>query len=296
MNRHICAIHRLGLIAAGIVIGVGGSKTPAAEDAQAIVKTDQAFLKSVQAGDAKALAGMLDDKLEWTNTDGQTRSKGETVQNMKDFAVANGGEPSEVNAFNYGRLGYILGVQHNARFLRIWVKRPSGWKLFNDLETSIPPEATPFPSVTGDCVNPCRAIPFTPTTEVDKGILEAWQKAKNDEWQPNPDDWVLHVADEFLIINRNARGKVERVSLIAKQKEKGEAGPPGDPIVTMRMFDFGDASAVMLSRHNPYRGGKPYYNVRVWIKRDDRWQLAVSQQTVIQSAEPAPAASSSKGK
>ena len=46
----------------------------------------------------------------------------------------------------------------------------------------------------------------------------------------------------------------------------------------------GPNSALMTSQHAPYRGGKPYSNIRVWVLRDGRWQLALSQQVTIQSA------------
>lgn len=288
MNRNIRKAFAVVILGAGVIASVGADLAKA-DDSQAIIQTDEAFLKTVQGGDAKTVGRLLDDKLEWTDTAGQTRTKEGTLKEVKAFVAAHSGDTSEVKAFNYGTVGYVLGVQGRNRFLRIWVKRAGGWRLFNDLATAIPAEAPPFPHFTGDCVNPCKTLPYTPTTGMDKAILVAWQKAKNDEWHPNPDDWALWVADEFLIINRTARGKVERVGIIAKQKEAGEAGPPGDPIVSMRMFDFGDHAAVMLSRHNPYRGGKPYYNVRVWINRDSRWQLAVSQQTVIQAEAVAPA-------
>jgi hypothetical protein len=42
----------------------------------------------------------------------------------------------------------------------------------------------------------------------------------------------------------------------------------------------------MTSQHTPYRGGKPYTNVRIWVLRDKRWQLALSQQVTNQSATP----------
>lgn len=48
----------------------------------------------------------------------------------------------------------------------------------------------------------------------------------------------------------------------------------------------------MISQHSLYRGGNPYYNVRIWVFRDDRWQLALSQQTTIQAAAPLPAVTS----
>ena len=39
----------------------------------------------------------------------------------------------------------------------------------------------------------------------------------------------------------------------------------------------------MTSQHAPYRGGKPYSNKPVWVLRDGRWQLALSQQVTIQA-------------
>jgi hypothetical protein len=48
----------------------------------------------------------------------------------------------------------------------------------------------------------------------------------------------------------------------------------------------------MTSQHTPYRGGRPYTNVRIWVLRDGRWQLALSQQVAIQAAAPAPAVAS----
>jgi hypothetical protein len=60
-------------------------------------------------------------------------------------------------------------------------------------------------------------------------------------------------------------------------------GAPRDLITAVKIHVCGDNAAVMISRHVPHRGGKPYYNVRVWTLRDGCWQLAVSQQSTIQS-------------
>jgi hypothetical protein len=124
---------------------------------------------------------------------------------------------------------------------------------------------------------------------MDKAIFVAWQHAKMDEWHPNSADWALRTSDEFSFINNGAdRSKAERVAILAKQQAAGESGPPGDPIHDIRMYDIGKNAALMRSIHDPYRGGKPYYNIRVWILRDGLWQLAASQQTTIQSATPVP--------
>ena len=87
-----------------------------------------------------------------------------------------------------------------------------------------------------------------------------------DEWHPDADDWATHIADEFMIINNgSARDKPDRVALAKKQQAAGN-GAPGAPITSMNMYDYGDA-AVMISHHFPYQGGKPYYNVRVFVKQ-----------------------------
>ncbi|MFZ3217335.1 MAG: nuclear transport factor 2 family protein [Candidatus Acidiferrales bacterium] len=259
-----------------------------AEDSQAVTKVDQAFTRAVTEGNRKAAAAFIDDQFEFTTAEGKTLDKSQTLDQLSLITTADPGV-TDVRTFNYGEVGDVFGIHEDTRFLRVWVKRTAGWRIFNYIETPIAARA-PLPPGGGDCINPCKTIPYTPTTEMDKAILDAWQHAKNDEWHPNSADWALRVSDEFLIINaRTARPKSERVAILAKQQAAGTPGPPGDPIHDIRMFDFGDRAAVMLSRHTPYHGGKPYYNVRVWILRGGRWQLAVSQQTTIQSAAPVPA-------
>jgi hypothetical protein len=97
----------------------------------------------------------------------------------------------------------------------------------------------------------------------------------------------------MIINNTTIRTRAERVAIARKQQAAG-IGAPGDPIMTMEIDDFGDNAAVMISQHFPYRGGKPYRNVRVWVLRDGRWQLAISQQATIQSAAPLPAVTANK--
>jgi hypothetical protein len=109
------------------------------------------------------------------------------------------------------------------------------------------------------------------------------------EWKPDAAQWANFIADEFMIINNTTvRNKEQRVAIAKRQQDAG-TGAPGDPVVSMRIYDFGTNSAFMTSQHTPYRGGKPYTNVRIWVLRDNRWQLALSQQVAMQSAAPVPA-------
>jgi hypothetical protein len=205
-----------------------------------------------------------------------------------------GQDETDVKTNFYGPIATVLGTRKDARFVRVWVKRLLGWRLLVVMETPIPREASARASVEaaageGDCDNPCRTVPFRPKTDVDRAILAAWQKTKTLEWKPNADEWARYIADEFMIINNTAARNREQRIAIAKKQQAAGIGAPGDPVTFMRITDFPPNAAVMVSQHVPYRGGKPYTNVRVWVLRDNRWQLALSQQVAIQSAPDVPA-------
>ncbi len=281
----------LGVLHGGVLVSLltlGSAVPPAAAEATSVHQADAWFLQALAAGDKSAVEAALDAAFAWTDSDGRTRNRAGTLNSLPALAAA-AAQESEANAYDYGEVGIVSGVHSGSRFSRIWVKRPQGWRAFVFLDTPIPkgdaPPATAVSGITGDCDNPCRTIPFRPRTATDRAIVSAWQKLKNDEWHPNPDQWAAYVADEFVISNTRALTKAQRVAQLAKQKADGTPGAPGDPVMAMRIYDFARA-AVMISQHAPYRGGRPYYNVRIWVYRDGRWQIATSQQTTIQNAEP----------
>jgi Domain of unknown function (DUF4440) len=274
------------IILLGLVCGEPFGSLRAADTTSASIgAADRALGRAVAKTDRNAAAGLLDDEVEWTDLQGRTLSRKDLLEEWSSFETGTR-ISSDEQIFDYGRVGVVSGSQGDIRFQRVWVKRHSGWRIFNSIETVMKGKS-PVPPGGGDCDNPCKTLPYKPASAMDVAILDAWQKAKNDEWHPNASDWALRVADEFLLVSEHAlRTKAERVALLERQQKNAETGPPGDPIESMRMFDFGNNAAVMLSQHVPYRGGKPYRNVRVWILRDQRWQLAASQQTTITSAAP----------
>jgi hypothetical protein len=289
----IAALALAGLAAGGLVI----ARTAPADDQQAAKDADRAFTLNLGKGNQRAIGAMLDRRFTWTNTEGTTRSRRDTLKDLAALASANVGD-SEGQANFYGRVLTVRGIHDNARFLRVFVKRRHGWKAFLLIETPIAaggaPASVERAAGAGDCDNPCRTVPYVPKTSMDKDILAAWQKTKLLEWKPDAAQWATFIADEFMIINNTTiRNKEERVAIAKGQQETG-TGAPGDPVTAMRIYDFGTSSAIMVTRHAPYRGGQPYTNVRVWVLRDDRWQLALSQQVAIQSAAPAPAVASNQ--
>lgn len=265
------------------------SRESAAPGEEAALKADKEFLAALGKLDKNSAGKLLDDDFGWTNIDGKTRNRSASLDEIAALSADHQGD-TEVQTHFYGQVATVVGMHHDAHFTRLWVKRPAGWRALVAIDTPIPDKPPAQATIetaagAGDCENPCRTIPFNATTAMDKSLLADWQKTKIDEWRPSA-DWSSHIADEFLMINNaSVRNKEQLVAINHHQVQTG-VGTPGDPVTALRIYDFGVDAAVMISQHRPYRGGKPYYNVGVWTFRDQRWQLALSQQTSIQ-AEPA---------
>ncbi len=293
-HSHIASLITCVLVAGFACGGWLMSTTTLAADGegeQAVLQADHALADAIGKADKSAVGKLLDTDFAWTDGDGKTENKAKTLENLAALATDSQGE-ADMKSIHYSQLEIVSGTRHNARFVRIWVKRPAGWRAFVDMDTPIPAEARGAGEGNGggrggDCVNPCKTVPYTPKTENEKAALTEWQVTKVDEWKAIGDDWGNHVADEFQIINNGSdRNKPDRVAIALRQQKAGVGGP-GAPILTMNMYDFGD-TVMMITTHVPYQGGKPYYNVRVFVHRGNHWLISWSQQTTIQAAAPLP--------
>lgn len=278
-----------------IAIGLGlafappaGLATAAGADEQAALAADNAFLAALQHRDNKAIAPMLRSDISWIMPDGEIATKTKAVAALETMAT-NSKEETDIQRHFYGRLATVRGAHNGLRFLRVWAETKGHWQLFAMIDTPVVVReraSVEAQSGQGDCDNPCRTVPYKPKTAMDKAILKIWQETKMIEWKPNAAAWARYIGDEFMIINNTTiRTRPER-EVIAKRQEQSGVGTPGDPILSMEIHDFGKTAAVMLSKHFPVRGGKPYNNLRVWALRDGRWQLAISQQSEISAAAP----------
>lgn len=279
MRRFVIAAVAIAVLAAGtLVIG----RTAPVDDEQAASKAHAAFGASLRKGDQKAIGVVLDRRFIWTDAEGRTFTRREALNALSAPASPD----TDVHTRFYGRMLMVRGEHDQTRFLRVFVKRRHGWKAFALLETPVAagPAAAQIEAATvaGDCDNPCRSVPYAPKTQLDNDVLAAWQQTKLLEWKADAAGWAKLIADEFQIIDdTSVRNKTQRVDSLMRQQDAG-TGTPGDPVISLRIYGFGSNSALMTSQHTPYRGGKPYSNVGIWVLRDGRWQLALSQQVTIQ--------------
>ena len=256
----------------------------AAADQHAAVQADRTWITALEKNDVAAVQALLDAEFQWTNTEGLTLDRSGTIANAPALAAAVRGDTG-VQTYDYGHVAVITSVRQGTRLMRVWALRSEGWRAVAVIATEQAAGTTPFAASGGeeggDCDNPCRTMPFTPRGGNEKSIAGIFQQLKMDEWKPNPVNWAPYVLDDVYYVTATARlSKGDRVARLAQLKATGAPSVPGDPVVSMRIAEFGDA-AVMTARHTPYRGGRPYYSVRVWAFRDGRWQLANTQQTTI---------------
>jgi hypothetical protein len=90
------------------------------------------------------------------------------------------------------------------------------------------------------------------------------------------------VADEFVAASSNSNKLYDKRGRMEDFDHSKMAGVAPTPLLSARMFDFGDA-VLMTSEHQPDRG-KPLHVTRLWIKRDGSWVETLSYQTSVKSA------------
>jgi hypothetical protein len=183
----------------------------------------------------------------------------------------------------YGDVGVVTANAGKLHTLRVWVKRGGQWRLlvYHDA-TLIAKAPAPAGSGLSDCENPCKTVPYQPKNADEQGVISSWQALETAVTHHDSQGWAPHMADEFTLTNSNndhVMTKADRMAVLDRQKQTG-AGSAPSPLVSAKMYDFPDA-IVMTAQHQT-GDHKPTHVTRVWIKRDGRWQMAISQQTTIE--------------
>jgi len=251
---------------------------------QSVLQKDHEFVHAAATGDKTTLAKLADSDFTWTDTEGKMRSRSEILKSLAKPALGDE-SGAEVKQLTYEDVGAVMAGRGKEHVLRIWVKRPKGWRLlvYHEVKLSDQPPAARGTGVK-DCENPCKSVPFRPKNESERAIIASWQALETGVTAHDAAAWAPHIADEFVMLNSNNDhpfAKTDRIAVLNKQKQSGVSSAPS-PLVSAQMFDFGDA-VVMTCLHQPF-SGKPIHVSRLWIKRDGKWILAISYQTTIQAA------------
>jgi hypothetical protein len=254
---------------------------PVVADDQALLQADRAFLEAVDKTDKAALSNLLDADFTWTDSDGNTQTRAQVLQDLPKLGAGDEGG-AEVKSYTYAEVGVIEANRGKAHALRVWVKRPAGWReivyqTVNSLDA--PPSFTP--GAGNNCENPCKSVPFKPKDEREREVIAAYEHLESAAVVHDAAKFSACVGEEFAAASSNGDKMFDKRTRMADFNRSKMGGVAPTPLVSARMFEFGN-TVIMTSLHRPDRG-RPLHVTRVWVKRDGKWVETVSYQTAIKS-------------
>lgn len=245
-----------------------------------VLTADRALVGAIARGDAKTVAGLLDEQFNWIDGVGRVLTKGESGGMRPLLGDKKGSKPI---VQRYGDVVSVVVEGDKKYLLRIWGKRAAGWRLlvFHEVSQDVPVFGHGPGKKEWD--NPCFTLPYAPKNQDERDCLAAWQALEVAVMRHLPEEWVKYVADEFsLYAATRQHTKAGRVAVIEEQR-KTDANSAPSPLVWNEMICFPNA-IVMRCEHQPFHG-KATRVSRVFTKRNGQWLMAVSFQTSRQDAE-----------
>jgi len=255
--------------------------TSAAPLDSAASSADRAFVRAAASGDVKAASALLDQAFTWTSLDGTTLDAARVRQALPKPAIADEAGAQSMS-YGYGAVGVVEVNAGKLHTLRVWVKRPAGWRLLVYQEVKsldAPPAASAAPPASAKCENPCGAVPYTPKSAAEREVMKAYTSLEEAAMGGKAKEWNEVAADEIALVSANSDrtfDKATRSAAIAKAS-LGSVRPT--KLLSAKLFELGDA-VVMTSQHQA-DSGQHLQITRVWVKRDGRWQETLSYQTAI---------------
>lgn len=269
------------LSAAMILFMLGpGARPAAAADDPAVLAADRDFVQAAAKSDAAALGKLLDTDFVWIDASGKKANRAQVLGSVPKLII-NRQAPENRHDYDYGQVGVVETDSARLHVMRVWVKRPAGWRalVYQEVQSlDGPPKMTP--SSSKECENPCKSVPYTPKTKTQRAVIEAYRGLETSAMTHDAADWDAHTGEEFVAASSYSDRLLDKPTRMAELKRANMAGLAPTPLASATLFEFGDA-VVMRSRHAPDQG-KPLEVTRVWVKRDGKWVEVASYQTAVQ--------------
>jgi hypothetical protein len=250
-----------------------------AQNPASVEQADQLLVQAWKDNDRAAVESFLHPDFTWIESKGRRLSRSAALQELPRLANTDVTTESRV----YGNTAIVRANRGRVNVLRIWVKRDAQWRavLYQEV-TQVEKSEAPGPSAPGECINPCKEIPFQPQNASEREAIVSWQGVMQAMAGNDADAYAPLIADEFTATDTfhdRPYTKTDRLEQINRQKiARRRSSPP--QLVSAEMFDFGETVMMVAREQRP--GGKSYFNSRMWVKRDGRWQMLFSFNTQIE--------------
>jgi hypothetical protein len=280
MKRSLLSSASGALLFSFLLVALAAGFAGQVGDGPAAIQADRALLHAFAKTDKASLNQLLDSEFAWIDATGKSLTRTQVLESLPGLADFDVDPQVRI----YGNTAVIRANRGHLHVLRIWVKRETGWRVVLCQEVRQVEKSEPPPSASGssECDNPCKTIPFQPETQSEKKAISSWQGVMRAMANNDADAYAPLIADEFTATDTHhdrPYSKADRLAQIKKQKLAGTRSVP-PKLMTAQMYDFGDTVMMIAREQRP--GGKPYYNTRMWVKRDGRWQMLFSFNTRIE--------------
>jgi hypothetical protein len=272
----------LAMAALSAAMFFAGVRLAGAADDPAMLAADQNFVQAAAKSDAAALGKLLDSDFVWIDASGKVEKRAQVlgVAPKSGLSDASG---ADVRRHDYGQVETVEANSGKMHVLRVWVKRPTGWRalVYQEVQSlDAPPKTTP--SASQDCQNPCKSVGYTPKNETERAIITAYEGLETSAMTHNAPDWYAHTGEEFIAASSYSDRLLDKPTRLGELKRANMAGLAPTPLVSAKLFVFGDAA--VLRSHHVANQAKPLEVTRVFVKRDGKWVEVVSYQTAVQGA------------
>src|SRR5215470_17301797 len=264
---------------------------PVASEVNAVIDTTITLRDAIRDGDVSSVERLLAKDFQFVDASGHVHARSEVLAALKASPHGMAG----VNARCYGRVAMVTGVRKSAQGtdlygLDVWIKMRDGWRALIHHNNSLAhpgaphthPEPKPRPADAPPpaCPNPLTFVPYEPKTKAERDIIASFQAIETAVTRNDADTWVRHMADEFVVTRtgQHPTSRDERAGHLRAQRAVNAETWVAE-VEAMKLWVFGDAAVMRADHVMPENRRPPYRATRVWVKRDGRWQMAVSQQT-----------------
>jgi len=286
----LVALAAMVLIAAFAVPHAQPKGRAAAADDGSLLAAAASLGEAARAGDRAAARRLLALQFSFVDAGGKIHGRRDVLGDLK--AVGAAGAAAKVGS--YGQLAAVSGPRQTADdtdafFLGIWAKQKGAWRAL--LMQHVPvaaAEPPPAAAAAGsepkqyECRNPCQTIPYRVRSPAEQEIINTYQAIVKAIVAHDAGEWAKHVADEFMLYSsgRAPVPKSGRIAAIEHQKESNTTVAVGE-VQAMRLSVYGDGAAMITTETAPDNPHPPYRAVRVWVKRNGQWLMAISAHTEV---------------
>ena len=271
------------------------AKAQAGSDEAALRAAAQRLDTALRTGNKAAAAKLLAGAFEFIDARGQRHTRAQLLASLKSLAPARAAGKPRLTV--YGAIAMRTGARTSARktevyFLDVWLKGKDGWRALvrhdNVLAAAdaapahAPSQPRPRDAQPPECNNPLAFVPYQPKSTAERAIIRSFQTLEQAVTRNDADAWVPHMADEFAVTrtNQHPTSKAERAAFMRRQQTINAETFVAE-VAGMKLWVRGKAAVMRADHVMPGNRRPPYRATRVWVQRDGRWQMAVSQQTTM---------------